>query len=161
MEVFEIHITGDASILEAAKPIKTISVQLLTPKGEIIRTEYMTSLVMKAENYEACKIKVDEIAASLAASGVQISRVKIECPFYKHYADRAIYIESHFVTQDFKFPVSRNARKDSLLATDRTYIRAEFESFKERYKGVEVELCLYDTWVDEDLDWFKLYQGAL
>lgn len=158
MEVFEVHITGDESIHVAAQPVKTIAVQLLNPAGQIIRTEHMTSMRMRADNYEMCLAEVEKLVVSLSSRGVKICRIKIECPFYAHYSGQARYIESHFETTEFILPVSRNAKKTTLLATDRTYDHAEFDSFAQRYHGAEVELCLFDSWVGEDQDWFDLYK---
>jgi len=158
MEVFEVHITGDKDILNVDLKIKTISVELLSPYKEVIRTEYMTSIVMKCVNVEEAKNRVGNLVLSLHASGITIVRVKIECPFYKHYVDQSLYMESHFVSDEFKLPTSRNVKKSTFLATDRTYNKSDYEEFAEKYKEAEVELCVYDTDVEEDKDWMKIYQ---
>src|SRR5689334_14136900 len=102
IETFEIHITGDKSILQAAKPLKTIEVQLLRPDKSILRTEYMTSHMQHmASGYKGCKQYVDDIVGYLKEIGVNIVRVKIESPYYEHYVAQSLYIESHFESLDF------------------------------------------------------------
>ena len=110
-EVFEIHITGDEAILTEAVPIKTISVHLLRPDGRLLRTEHMTSHVCRLSDAENAIGYAEDIRYALDIKGVSIYRVKVECPYYEHYVDRAIYIESHFQADNFELPVSRNARK--------------------------------------------------
>jgi hypothetical protein len=159
MEVFEIHITGDKFILDAAKPIKTISVDLLKPDGSLLRTEYMTSHVSRHTSYDMCKAYVDDIVDAMKAKGVQIVRVKIECPYYEHYKDQSLYIESHFDGRGSSgYPLSRNQRKLEIMATDREYDKEDYESFRIVWLDETVELCLYDTFVEEDKDWFDLYK---
>jgi len=51
----------------------------------------------------------------------------------------------------------RNAKSSKLLATDRTYDKKEYQAFIEKWKGEDVEMCLLDTWIEEDKDWFELY----
>lgn len=158
METFEIHITGDERIIEAAKKyeLKAISVELLRPDGSVLRTEHMTSQVMKFPDYEACIQVVlnmrDELARWCA-----IYRVKVECPVYDHYIERSLYLESHFDTKEFAFPISRNVRKETLMGTDRTYNHAEYPSFREQWKGKTLELALYDSHLQEDWDWLGLW----
>jgi antitoxin component YwqK of YwqJK toxin-antitoxin module len=112
---------------------------------------------MKAESYLACKEKVDEIVKTLEKT-CKLIRVKIECPFYKHYQKNSLYMESHFVTASRYFPVSRNQNKKVCLSTERTYNKDEYESFAKRYQKEQIELCLYDTNVKEDSDWFGWYE---
>lgn len=155
METFEIHITGGQDIITLAKKLslKTIVIELLNPDKSRFRTEYMTSHVAKFDNYQTCKDYVDDAAQKLGS----VVRTKIESPYYKHYVNQSVYIESHFDAIDSKYPISKNQNKDSLLATDREYRKENYEDFRRRYKGVVVELCLFDSNVNEDLDWFKLY----
>ena len=160
METFEIHITGDESIITVAKDlkIKTIVVDLLTPKRESLRHEYMTSLVYKAESYPICKTYVDDLVDQLESHGVQIKRVKIESPIYDHYIKDSLYIESHFPATDWQYPVSRNIKKQFKLATDREYDVNQYHSFMNLHEGKEFELCLYDTNTHEDMDWITSYK---
>ena len=159
MEIFEIHITGDKSILSAATELglKTITIDLLTPRKEKMRQEFMTSQIEKKENYQQCREYVKQLVESLKAKNVQIIRVKIESPDYAHYRAQSLYMESHFEALDSAFPMSQNVRKSTILATDREYSQAKYDDFHERYADKELELCLYDSFVEEDKDWFDLY----
>ena len=167
MEVFEIHITGDESIHSVAGKYnhKTIAIDLLRPNLTCLRVEHMTSLIFKYQNenaYEECKKTVDEIVGLYKKDGVQISRVKIECPYidHCHYKDQSMYIESHFKTEDNHYPVSRNQKKTTLLATDREYDLDKYQEFVELHHGRELELCLHDTNPTEDIeDWMWLFDS--
>lgn len=157
MEIFEVHITGDESIVTVA-PVKTIAVDLLLPDQSHLRTEYMTSQVYKFPSYQECKQHVDLLVSQLIALGVQIKRVKIESPIYDHYIKDSLYIESHFPATDWDYPVSRNLRKTAKLATDRDYNQDKYKEFQEKHAGRELELCLYDKSLQEDLDWLSVYK---
>lgn len=158
MEHFEIHITGDPAIIDAAEElsIKTIVIDLLGPDQKRLRTEYMTSFIEKRDSYESCRNFVEEIVQKLKQK-VDIIRVKIESPYYPHYEKQSLYIESHFDALDNKLPMSQNVRKTNILATDREYDKLKYEEFRNKYQGVDVELCLYDSFVKEDKDWFDAY----
>jgi hypothetical protein len=171
---FEIHITalsqhddptgmGMANFHSAAhyKGLRTISVELLHPNLTVLRTEDMTSHRAEFETFEECKEFVDIMADHLhMAAGVV--RVKIESPYYPEYVGKSCYIESHWtpeiLTEDY--PLSRSCHKrHKILATAREYDQSKFEEFNETWKGKGiVELCLYDSFVKEDKDWFDLYQ---
>lgn len=162
MEVFEVHITGDENIIEVCKNngYKSISVDLLKPNQSILRTEYMTSMILKHNNYKECKIAVDNCVNIIKNNKVNVIRVKIESPFYEHYIDQSLYMESHFEATNDKYPMSRNKRKTTILATEREYDKKLYNQFINRWKdSKELELCLYDTWIDEDKDWFELYEN--
>ena len=165
MEFFEIHITGDESIHRLAKKYghKTIAIDLLRPDLSVLRTEHMTSIVLKypfdTGEYDRCKTLVDHIVCCYEADGLKISRVKIESPFYDYYVDQSIYMESHFESESTYYPVSRNQKKTVLLATDREYDHSGYWDFKEKHDGKELELCLYDTNPREDIDWLGLFEG--
>jgi hypothetical protein len=165
MEIFEIHITGDESIHRIAKKYdhKTIAIDLLRPDRSFIRTEHMTSLVLNypfpRESYKECKSLVDQIVLSYESDGLKITRVKIECPFYEHYVNQSLYIESHFETESTHYPISRNQKKTVCLATDREYDKDEYFMFKKQHEGKELELCLYDTFPKEDIDWMCLFDS--
>lgn len=158
MQTFEIHITGDERIVQAAnqRDIKNITIHLLKPNKEVLRTEFMTSFIVKKENYQECKEYVVELARELSQHS-DIIRVKIESPIYDEYVKDSLYIESHFEAKDDRFPMSRNIRKETILATDRAY--DNYDEFIKNNKGRDLELCLYDTFVQEDADWFSLYEG--
>jgi hypothetical protein len=134
METFEIHITGEQNIINAGKSlgVKTISIDLLNPDGSFYRTEHMTSEVRKFDSFKTCRTWVENIVSELVGNGVSVHRVKIESPFYAHYEDISCYIESHFLASDGRYPLSRNRKKIELLATDRTYHKWEYASFREK-----------------------------
>lgn len=160
MEMFEVHITGDNTIIENASKlnIKTIVVNLLRPTKEFFRSEAMTSFVVKFETFELCKKHVDQIVDKLKKMGTIIYREKIESPLYEHYTERSLYMESHFTAINDQYPISQNARKTTYLATDRVYDKNQYSAFAEKYKDKELELCLHDTNPTEDSDWFNLYK---
>jgi hypothetical protein len=158
MEIFEIHITGEKGINKEFDKlgIKNIEIELLTPESKVLRTEYMSSFVTKQKCYEDCKRMVDNLLFKLSS---RVIRVKIETPYYPHYEDMSLYMESHFKPKSNLFPVSRNVKSGKLMATTRTYEKNAYIGFLELFgkDGEEVELCLFDTFIDEDKDWFELY----
>ena len=117
----------------------------------------MTSQIFRFETYGECKSYVDGIVQKLKDLGVEIIRVKIESPDYDHYRAQSCYMESHFEGADCIYPMSRNVRKTTILQTDREYDKENYDVFHKKYENVELELCLFDTFVEEDLDWFSLY----
>ncbi len=130
----------------------------------------MTSQVHRCENYKECKSYVDDLVAKLQDSGVEIVRVKIECPGYLRYKDKSLYAEIHFepTQQSALLPLSHNKDKDYCLCTAREYDPAKYETLwqkagdlPERFEHWTMELCLYDTNVNEDKDWFDLYEDAI
>lgn len=164
MEIFEIHITGDEKIIEVAKKldVKTIVIDLVKPDRSYFRTEYMTSHTRMSHDYDDCKQWVNDLVKQLTTAGVNIVRVKIECPFYPKYRDRSIYFEVHYDAVSNVYPMSRNKGKDSFLCTAREYDKDKYDDLAWRHSGVTrdctMELCLYDTNVEEDKDWFDLYE---
>ena len=159
MEIFEIHITGSKDINEQLDRlgIKNIIIDLLKPNKEVLRTEYMSSFISNHNNFDECKEYVDNLLTKLSC---EIIRVKIESPFYRHYIDKSLYMECHFEPKnDNHFPVSRNTKSGKLMATNRCYEKEKYGLFRiVNYLNGELELCLYDTFVEEDKDWFDLYQ---
>jgi hypothetical protein len=158
METFEVHITGDESIIAACEKLKTIAVDLLRPDLSVIRTEYMTSYEKKAPNYDICKMEVHGIVNWLNQERVKVHRIKIESPVYAHYIDRSWYIESHFDSDvRLPYPLSRNQKKTSLMGTDRVHGIKHYDDFMKKWEGSILEICLYDTFVAEDKDWFEAW----
>ncbi len=156
--IFEIHITGEESILKEFNDlgIKNITIELLTPDRQVLRTEYMCSLVKHFDSYEQCKDFVDDLEVSLKS---RIIRVKIECPYYPEYVERSVYIESHFSKHLGKHALSRNKMSGKIIGTSRMYEKEQYNWFRMLFKeDAEVELCLYDDYIREDFDWFKLYE---
>lgn len=156
METFEIHITGSQSINAELDRlgIKNIIIDLLTPNKEVLRTEYMSSFISKHNDLAECQRHVISILDQLTS---EIIRVKIESPYYEHYKDKSLYVESHFKPFNELYPISRNAKSNKELGTDRTYDKNEYEAFIEKWKDEDVEMCLVDTFIEEDKDWFELY----
>lgn len=159
MKVFEIHITGEYGINDILTEmgIKNIVVELLKPDGDILRTEYMSSFIEKYETFDQCFKRVSELADKLEER-INVIRVKIESPYYEEYANRSVYMESHFIPKDNQYPVSRNQRTQKLMGTDREYNKNNYLSFINKWDGNEIELCLYDSFVREDFDWMELYK---
>jgi hypothetical protein len=156
METFEIHITGCKLINEQLDRlgIKNIIVDLLKPNYSILRTEFMSSFISKHNNLEECKRYVNTILTNLSC---EIIRVKIETPYYEHYKDQCLYLESHFKPFNLIYPISRNIISFKDLATDRTYDKTQYEAFRKKWKSEDIEMCLFDTFIEEDKDWFNLY----
>jgi hypothetical protein len=156
METFEIHITGSYGINQEFDRlgIKNIIVDLLKPNKRILRTEYMSSFISKHTNLTECKKYVKSILPNIASD---VIRVKIESPYYEHYKAKALYLESHFKPIDTLYPISQNNRTGKLMATDRTYNKKEYKAFIDKWKDEDVEMCLVDSFVEEDADWFELY----
>lgn len=164
MEIFEIHITGNEKIIEVAGQlgIKTIVIDLVKPDKSYFRTEYMTSHTYKCENYDECKKYVDDLVAKLTDCG--IIRVKIECPLYPQYKNQSLYFEVHYEAKTNLFPMSQNKGKDYYLCTAREYNKNRYDVLWRKHGAGwthpphwVMELCLYDTNVEEDKDWFNLY----
>ena len=152
MKIFEVHITGDESIHSLG--LKTIAVELLRPDYSVIRTEHMTSHVFKFPDFEMCLEHVNSISKRIS----NIKRIKIECPFYECYREQSIYLESHFITKNNLFPISKNAKKEEIMGTSRVYSKDQYDKFMEMWHGEITELCMYDTFVEEDADWLGLWE---
>lgn len=154
--MFEIHITGDKSIIDTAKEldVKTIQLNLYRPDKTLLRTEYMTSYIHHAMTIDRCKEHVYKMVGALSQK-CKIIRVKIESPYYDEYVDKSLYMESHFKSDEFKYPTSKNRGKHHWMGTAREYDKAKYQEFCDKWN--RVELCLYDTFVEEDLDWMELY----
>lgn len=157
MKKFEIHITGEKGINEelTAMNIKNIIVELLHPNYSLFRTEYMSSFIKGFENLTECQFFVHALVSQLKTN---IVRVKIESPYYEEYAKNSLYIESHFTPFNNLYPISRNQKSGNLMATDREYNPKKYQEFIEKWIDKDVELCLYDSCVTEDFNWFELYK---
>jgi hypothetical protein len=171
---FEIHITEpdyhgpdycrqytNSLFLELAKELglKTITIDLLNPKGERFRTETMTSIVKKFKDFRHCCFYVDNLVAHFNSKECRPRRVKIESPWIGDLVQQAIYVEAHFVTDStFAYPVSRNYRKTEMLATARSHNPDDYLDFYKYWcQRSQVELCLFDSYTYEDNDWFQLW----
>ena len=83
---------------------------------------------------------------------------KIECPPYSELFPMSIYVESHFNPIFVIYPISRNKKSGKLMATDREYNKDKYLTFLDNWTNEDCELCIFDSFVDEDLDWFNLYK---
>lgn len=159
MKTFEVHITGEPTINDEFKKlgIKNIIVDLFGPNDTYLRTEYMSSFVTKHNTFEECKEYVESIINKLHS---KIIRIKIETPLYYDYIERSLYIESHFMPcEEYKnYPKSINGYTGKSMFTDREYCKTKYTEFIKKWSHEEIELCLYDDFIREDFDWFKLYK---
>lgn len=162
MKKFEIHITGNYKIISVLKllNLKSLIVELLNPTGEIFRTEYMSSFIKEYSDYTLCLKETMKLVEYLKQAGVNVIRVKIETPFYPEYVNMSQYIEAHF--KPFKgvydYPISRNKNSGKLMATAREYLVENYAKFRNKWADVELELCVFDSFISEDHDWFLLYK---
>lgn len=156
METFEIHITGSSDINSQLDRlgIKNIIIDLLKPNYNVLRTEFMSSFVSQHKNLADCQRMVNSIIANLSC---EIIRVKIESPYYEHYKEQSLYLEAHFKPFNKTYPISRNIKSFKELATDRTYAKKEYDTFRKKWKNEDIEMCLVDNFIEEDKDWFNLY----
>lgn len=154
---FEIHITGQENIIPilTENNIKNIIVELLNPKGETHRTEYMSSFIHKSM-YSNIHYYVLSIIDDLCLEPI---RVKIECPPISNLFHMSLYMESHSKGKSNVLPTSRNKLSGKYMTTKREYNKNNYNKFIEENKDTEVELCIFDSFKEEDLDWFDLYKG--
>lgn len=161
MKYFEIHITGTQDINSELDSlgIKNIIVDLLHPTRDFFRREYMSSFILKYDTYSECFEYVNSLVDKIKSP---IIRVKIESPFYEEYVKQSLYMESHFepYQDQKKYPLSRNFKSGRIMGTDREYDKSKYFEFRQKWGHEDIELCLYDTFVSEDLDWFSLYDKS-
>lgn len=163
-ETFEIHVTGSIETMQQASTlgIKTITIDLLKPDKSHYRTEYMTSHLHECDNYQQCQEYINEILSFLSG----VVRVKIECPKqYTHYIPQSVYMEIHG-EQGYNniYPMSLTRGKMDIMITDREYDKDKYSDLIKRHvkstRNLITELCIFDSNVDEDKDWFDLYKGT-
>jgi len=159
MKSYEVHITGDKEINSELDKlnIKNIIVELQYPNGEPLRVEYMSSFIIRFESFTRCFEYVSALASKLKSN---IIRVKIESPYYPEDIDISLYMESHFIPRDNKYAVSKNLKSGKLMGTDRTYNKSEYIDFMKKWEGEDIELCIYDSFIEEDDDWLSLYSNS-
>ena len=154
---FEIHIAGRSKdILDEFDKvgIKNIAVELLRPDESVIRTEYMSSFIQKCFYTEIH----DYVLYLLNRIKSPVLRVKIECPPIEELFPLSLYIESHKQEKSRVLPTSRNVKSGKYMTTKREYSKPLYKEFIEANKGTEVELCIFDSWKEEDFDWFECYR---
>jgi hypothetical protein len=164
MTLYEIHITGEPSIIDELSKlnIKNITVELYAPNGIILRKEYMSSFVEKFSTYRECVDFVNTLLQSLTS---KVIRAKIETPYDEKLLPFCYYVETHYpFTGCYDYPVSRNVESEKMMCTERSYMWGSSGSTvpeavsKWKSEGKEIEMCLYDSFMDEDSDWFDLYK---
>jgi hypothetical protein len=166
MEIFEIHITGTENIISILKNynIKSLHAEMRNPKNETVGVEYMSSFTKKFDDYEECKKWVDNFTYTLESEGVEIFRVKIECPyFYKHYRKQSVYLEAHFPKTEFnkQYPFVCNMKSNKYVSTDRVFLDTEYDEFIEKWENnekTEVEYCLFDDNIRHDNLWINSFK---
>jgi len=154
---FEIHITGEKGINKELDGlgIKNIIVELLHPNMDLFRVEYMSSFIAEKPGFNECLEDVLKLRDSLKS---KVIRTKIECPiYYQEYESISLYAESHFNFFNTNYPLSRNQRSGRIMGTDREYDKTKYSYFTKKWENEELELCLFDSFIEEDADWFKLY----
>lgn len=157
MRTFKIHISGTLDTIQELRKlgIESITVHLLRPDGLILETVHMTAFVKKFTTYDVCKEYVDTLLRHL---NTPVFRVKIDCAYYHNYAERSVYIESHFKSNVYIYPTSLSHQSGKVLATTREYDKRFYRMFRERFKDHEIELCLYDDCIRQDSNWFSFYK---
>lgn len=163
--LFEIHITGSENIHEACVPrtLKTIKIELLRKNYSVIRVDHMTSIHINQPSFGDAVEYVCELEEYLVSNNVDIFRTKIECPLLPEYSELiedSIYVESHFLTNNSLCPVSKNVGSTKFLSTKREYDRRKYLEFYFNHldTNADVELCIYDSNVDWDMDWLNLWR---
>lgn len=161
MKTFEIHITGkNGEIIDELNNfgIKNITIELLRKNGSVLRTEYMSSFIIQEMDFVDCMYVVVNLLSKIKTN---VLRVKIETPYYEEYVDKSLYMEAHFDSMVglTKYPISRNVKSGKIMATDREYDKMKYSMFQKDMLGHDIELCIFDTFVDEDMDWFELYKN--
>ena len=161
--IHEIHITGDESIHEAAKhfQFKTITINLLAPTGNVIKTEHMTAIQMHFSSIKKCFDFVRDVVDKFTRIGVDVKRVKIEIPPVEQMILFARYVELHTTTPIDVAPKSVNLSNLKILYTKREYDPKQYKSFIEYWnefdKNAELELVILDSNPGEDYKWFEAY----
>jgi hypothetical protein len=135
--LYEFHITAyESSIRELKRyDIPIIGIEALSPSGYAVQWDWMTSY--------------SDFFPS-----------KVETPYDNSLnMEEFKYIETHLNSLDNNLPKSRNIITNEIISTDRTYNFKEFESFAERYNTSKVELCVMDTNIYHDHNWFMFYDS--
>lgn len=176
---YEFHLTNDARSVRSLNqkmdafrqgtPI--LAIDNLDKEGYLIDTHWMTA--------EKASLQGGHVAALRYLSNCQNAkgwyqyttcnpyRMKIEAEYDDTCVpEEFLYIETHFsVTpeeaQKRSEGISRNVFSGELIATERCYDPSKFRDFYQCHSGLmgrKVELCLYDTGVNQDAEegWMKV-----
>jgi hypothetical protein len=160
MEAYQICITGSENIIEALKSVqqKGISINLVTPEMKSIRTEYISSIISNFETYGECKLWTDSFIDNLSSMDVDIIRVKINAQYKKSDEDKSLYLEVCFPPRNEDLPMLYNSDLALMFAVDRVYDKSIYDYFTKKYADYDMEMCLYDSFVENDYDWFSYYE---
>lgn len=165
MEIFEFHIYINDKVADKffhvcnTFDIKKLEIMSLDKDNNGIKVEYMTSFVRKLKNYREAFLLVNAMDEYLGKLGCLSYRKKIESPYYEHYVNLSLYLETHFESSNFELPTSKNVLKNKLIATDRELNKDRYSDFLSLHQslGREIEMCLYDTNMTSDKEWFDAY----
>jgi hypothetical protein len=155
---FEVHITGEPSIIEEFDKlgIKSIKVELISPENKVMQVEHMSSFVVNYDNIIDFSFYLQDLIYTIKS---KIIRIKVEIPgFHREFDQQALYIESHFNPINSIYPISQNLNSGKLLGTAREVNKDKFNLFRSIWRDKEIELCIYDTNINFDLEWFKSYK---
>lgn len=161
----EIHITTKTDLIHRTSPVNTITIDLLKPNLEILRTEHMTNHSVKMSLLDICYY-VMGIEYYLRFTKNKIERVKLETAPFVDLFYKSLYIEAHFKPTDEEikqgiYPLSRNCNNNKMLAIARELDKNKFGDFIKQWekRTEEIELCLFDSKAEQDDDWLNLYKG--
>ena len=158
--LYEFHITAyESSIRELKRyDIPIIGIEALSPSGYAVQWDWMTSY---SDFFPSQESAINYIRVLLKkVKFTPIYRVKVETPYDNSLnMEEFKYIETHLNSLDNNLPKSRNIITNEIISTDRTYNFKEFESFAERYNTSKVELCVMDTNIYHDHNWFMFYDS--
>lgn len=125
----------------------------------------MTSFAGEYNNLFECSVMVISLENTLRRAGINISRTKVECgiSLFEKYEDFVLYAESHFNMMGIAaaYPVSVNINHpEKRMGLDRIMKPSETElyKFKDKWKYQTVELCLLDSNVGIDDEWFDSWE---
>lgn len=165
MKTFEIHITVNDNVAqfhnvcEFILGIKTIQIESLDRFSNPVDVQHMTSIIKNFTDKQTAIDFATDLSKLLNKLDFNVIRTKVESPIYDEYLYDALYVESHFESNQFIFPTSRNVKKSTLLATHREYDINAYQYFIDFHskRNHELELCLYDSNINLDTEWFNCY----
>jgi hypothetical protein len=158
--IYEFHITANEHSIKALSEfgIPIIGIAMLDKDGFEIQRDWMTTITKSFHSQENAISYLGSILQKI--QGTPIFRVKIETPYEEGLdLNRFKYIETHnkIVQRPIYYmPTSKNIITEELIETHRCYNVEKFERFAQSYGG-KVELCVMDTNIQHDYEWFKLY----
>lgn len=170
-ENFEIHITGSPNIIKYFKDynIPYLEIDMLDKDLKSIQKDYMCAIKYKAKNFEIAEgyaRMIAHCAVNHFDNNIEIYRIKIETEPLEKYFDKALYIERHweidmeiwkFQADCMVYPLSYIENKYKLVLTERNYNKNEFKEFTDIY--AKTELCLLDTNINHDKQWFDSWKN--